>query len=170
MVPDTHSLEHWMALWGENDQTVNLSSPTLLPFLFFINAHVNMQCIDACFLPSFVSLLLTCDSLGANWKKKCSAPFSKASGRIFLGKSEECTVSTSAHPQVTPCTLHTLRGLKCQDSQFVCSEKTACTFPVSVSHIFVHTHSHAHIHKLLCEDAWCHVYNDNALSMSSCKV
>lgn len=97
--------------------------------------------VHRCFLPSFVSLFLSCDSLGPNWKKKCSAPFTKVFGRIFLGKSEECAVSTSIRPQVTPCALHTLQGLKMPGFP-------VCLLPKDCAHIFCLclTHIHTHIH------------------------
>lgn len=64
---------------------------------------------------SFYLPLSPCFLLVTPWgpiEKKCSAPFTKVFGRIFLGKSEECAVSTSTRPQVTPCALYTLQGLK----------------------------------------------------------
>lgn len=67
--------------------------------------------VHRCFLPSFFSVSYLW-LLGVQLKKNGSAPFTKVFGRIFLGKSEECTVSTSIRPQVTPCALHTLQGLK----------------------------------------------------------
>lgn len=158
-----------MALRVWNDQTVNLSSPTPPSFFIFHKCtfeHAAHRCFRSPFLCLSASYLWL---LGGQLKKKCSAPFSKVFGRIFLGKSEECAVSTSARPQVTPCALHTLQGLKMPGSPVCLLWKTACTFSVSVSHIFIHTHSHAHIHKLLSENAWCHNYNDKALSVTSCK-
>lgn len=110
-----------------------------------------MQCIDSCFLPSFVFLFLTCDSLGGNWKKKkCSAPFSKVSGRIFLGKSEECAVSTSTRPQVTPCALHTLQGLKMPGFP-VCLLWEDCPhiFCLCLTNLFTHMTMHTYTNSLV---------------------
>ena len=42
--------------------------PTLLPFFIFYKCTFE-HAVHRYFLPSFVSLFLTCDSLGSNWKK-----------------------------------------------------------------------------------------------------
>lgn len=76
-------------------------------------------------------------------RKKCSAPFSKVFGRIFRGKSEECAASTSTCPQVNPCALHTLQGLKMLWFP-VCLLWEDCTHIICLFVTYLYTHMAMH--------------------------
>lgn len=83
------------------------------PSFFIFHKCTFEHSVHRCFLSTFLCLSVSyLWLLGGQLKKKCSAPFTKVFGRIFLGKSEECAVSTSTRPQVTPCAVHTFQGLK----------------------------------------------------------
>lgn len=143
----------------------NPLSPHPLFFLIIYKCTFE-HAVYGCFLLSFVSLFRSCDSLGPNCKKNCSAQFTKVFGRIFVGKSEECDVSTSICPQVTPCALHRLQGLKMPGFP-VCLFWKGCMNIVYLCLIHIHTHTFTKSLVTITGDMPVDV---SAVLMRSCKV